>query len=70
MQRTKKLAVFSFPAAGGILAFQRSVRYKNRTPLYLYKKEVLEQTLKDVAGSRATIHTLARDFFVEIDCTT
>jgi len=40
---TKTKAFFSFPVEGGILAWQRKLRYKNRCPLYMYSLPQLHQ---------------------------
>jgi 2-polyprenyl-3-methyl-5-hydroxy-6-metoxy-1,4-benzoquinol methylase len=61
---TRRKAFFSFPAAGGILAWQRQVRYRKRCPLYLYHRSDLEKLFKGVKGVQVAIEPIARDFFV------
>src|SRR5215467_16012387 len=48
-------AFFSFPADGGILAWQRKLRYKKRCALYLYTLPRLEQLFATVPSSRVCI---------------
>ena len=57
-------AFFSFPAAGGLLAWQRQLRYKKRCPLYLYTRERIQDIFSSIPGVRATIEPIDRDFFV------
>ncbi|MEI9973824.1 MAG: class I SAM-dependent methyltransferase [Ignavibacteriota bacterium] len=61
---TRRKAFFSFPAAGGILAWQRQVRYRKRCPLYLYHRDNLDQLFKGVKDVSVTVEPIARDFFV------
>jgi SAM-dependent methyltransferase len=61
---TRHKAFFSFPAAGGLLAWQRKLRYRNRCPLYLYSREQLESLCASFPEARAAIEPIARDFFV------
>ncbi|HLK62886.1 MAG TPA: methyltransferase domain-containing protein [Bryobacteraceae bacterium] len=61
---TRRKAFFSFPAAGGILAWQRQVRYRRRCPLYLYHREDLEKLFANVKDVRVEIEPIARDYFV------
>jgi 2-polyprenyl-3-methyl-5-hydroxy-6-metoxy-1,4-benzoquinol methylase len=67
IELTKGSAFFSFPADGGLLAAQRRYRYRNRTPLYLYRHEPLRSLLDIEAPGRYTIERIARDFFVRVD---
>lgn len=54
-------ALFSFPKAGGFLAWQRRLRYKARCPLYLYSEKRLQELF---AGTSSKIESAARDFYV------
>lgn len=63
---TRRRAFFSFPAAGGLLAWQRQLRYRNRCPLYLYTPARLRALLQAVPGASFTIEPIARDYFVTI----
>jgi len=61
---TRSKAMFSFPVAGGLLGWQRSLRYKKRCDLYLYRQEELEKLFTSFPGVKVTIAPIARDFFV------
>ncbi len=61
---TRRKAFFSFPTAGGILAWQRQVRYRRRCPLYLYHRTDIERLFERVSSVRVEIEPIARDFFV------
>jgi 2-polyprenyl-3-methyl-5-hydroxy-6-metoxy-1,4-benzoquinol methylase len=63
---TSGQAFFSFPAAGGILGWQRRLRYRNRCPLFLYTREEVEHLFL-AAGVEPRIEPIARDFFVTIN---
>jgi SAM-dependent methyltransferase len=56
-------AFFSFPKAGGPLAWQRQLRYRNRCDLYLYREEQI-RALFSAAGAAFAIEPIGRDFFV------
>jgi SAM-dependent methyltransferase len=58
----------SFPKQGGLLTWQRKVRYNMRNcPLYFYSKKSLVNIL-DESGlqGKYTIKDLGRDFFVKV----
>lgn len=59
----------SFPQSGGLLIWQRKVRYKIRNcPLYLYSLKDLKELMKKVGlEGKYEIIDLKRDFFVKID---
>ena len=57
-------AFFSFPAAGGFLAWQREFRYRGRCPLFLYSRPQIERLFADIGGVSASIEKIDRDFFV------
>jgi cyclopropane fatty-acyl-phospholipid synthase-like methyltransferase len=63
---TKLKAFFSFPAEGGILAWQRKLRYKSRCPLYLYSLAQLHQLFSSVGPDHVRIERIARDYFVTV----
>jgi 2-polyprenyl-3-methyl-5-hydroxy-6-metoxy-1,4-benzoquinol methylase len=63
---TKGKAFFSFPADGGILAWQRRQRYKNRCKLFLYKAEELERIFGERECRGVEIQKISRDFFVTV----
>ena len=58
-------AFFSFPKAGGPLAWQRQWRYRNRCDLFLYREEQI-RALFAPTGASFTIDPIGRDFFVTI----
>ncbi len=61
---TAHKAFFSFPVAGGFLAWQRKLRYKRRCPLFLYNREDVESIFRGTAARDVAIEQIARDFFV------
>jgi len=62
----KSRAFFSFPKAGGPLAWQRQLRYRNRCDLFLYSEAQIRK-LFEATGAPFTIESLGRDFFVTIE---
>lgn len=65
---TSSKAFFSFPAAGGFLAWQRKLRYKSRCDLFLYSEPQLRELFASFPEVKTTIEPIARDFFVTVDC--
>jgi hypothetical protein len=63
---TNSKAFFSFPAEGGILAWQRKLRYKSRCPLYLYTLPQLKDLFSSAAPEQVRIEPIARDYFVTV----
>lgn len=63
---TKDKAFFSFPVDGGILAWQRRQRYKNRCKLFLYTAEQLKKIFEETKCHRFEIQKISRDFFVTV----
>ncbi|HVP57235.1 MAG TPA: class I SAM-dependent methyltransferase [bacterium] len=61
---TRRKAFFSFPRHGGLLAWQRKLRYRRRCDLYLYRLDEIEELFKRVGDAQATIERIERDFFV------
>ena len=61
--------MLSFPAAGGILEWQRRLRYRwfSHCELTFYTREDLRRLLEEVAPGRWEIEPIARDFFVNIE---
>jgi 2-polyprenyl-3-methyl-5-hydroxy-6-metoxy-1,4-benzoquinol methylase len=66
---TRSKAFFSFPADGGLLAWQRKLRYRNRCELHMYNREDLGDLVYSFPGVRAKIEPIARDFFVTLEVT-
>ena len=63
LSMTTGRAFFSLPVAGGLLGFQRKLRYRSRCPLFLYTRIQVEELFRSAAGAR--VEQIARDFFVE-----
>jgi len=62
----RRRAFFSFPKAGGPLAWQRQLRYRNRCDLFLYRHEEIHSLLART-GAAFTIESIGRDFFVTVE---
>jgi SAM-dependent methyltransferase len=65
LQATREKAFFSFPAAGGLLAWQRRLRYQRRCQLFLYSEPDLRKLFSQT-GARWELQRLARDYFVTV----
>lgn len=65
LNATTDRAFFSFPAAGGLLAWQRRRRYQRRCELFLYSDKDLEKIFSGT-GTRWECRGLARDYFVTV----
>ncbi len=65
LKMATRRAFFSFPAAGGILGWQRRIRYRARCDLYLYDRSQLEELFSGFEN--VMIETIARDYFVRVD---
>lgn len=61
-------AFLSFPRAGGVLGWQRRVRYRyqHRCELFLYTEEQLHNLFDKFPTIRTTIVPISRDYFVTI----
>jgi SAM-dependent methyltransferase len=66
---TGNKAFFSFPVAGGVLGWQRQLRYKKRCDLFLYTENQLKQLFAKFPDVKATIEPISRDFFVTLEKT-
>jgi 2-polyprenyl-3-methyl-5-hydroxy-6-metoxy-1,4-benzoquinol methylase len=66
---TRSKAFFSFPVDGGLLAWQRKLRYRKRCELYMYTRGQLEKMFAGFPGIHARIEPIARDFFVTASVT-
>jgi 2-polyprenyl-3-methyl-5-hydroxy-6-metoxy-1,4-benzoquinol methylase len=66
IQLTNKSAFLSFPKSGGILAWQRRLRYRRKCPLFMYSREDLQRLSDTFTSTRFEIESLARDWFVTI----
>lgn len=63
---TRGRAFFSFPKAGGPLAWQRQLRYRSRCDLFLYREDQIH-CLFSSTGAAYTIEPIGRDFFVTLE---
>jgi 2-polyprenyl-3-methyl-5-hydroxy-6-metoxy-1,4-benzoquinol methylase len=61
---TRSRAFFSFPADGGLLAWQRRKRYQKRCDLYLYTEPQIRNLFAQFPRIQTNIEPIARDFFV------
>lgn len=59
-------AFFSFPAAEGILAWQRRRRYRHKCDLFLYRREEIPKLFKGMSCEKIKIEKLSRDYFVTV----
>lgn len=64
LRLTRKACFFSFPSSGGVLAWQRRLRYKSRCPLFLYNKEELIRLFSHRRDFHTQIRKIDRDFWV------
>lgn len=63
---TRGRAFFSFPKAGGPLAWQRQLRYRSRCDLFLYREDQI-RSLFSSADATYTVEPIGRDFFVTLE---
>lgn len=63
---TRRRAFFSFPKAGGPLAWQRQLRYRSRCDLFLYREAQIRELLAST-GAAFSIESIGRDFFVTLE---
>ncbi len=63
---TRNKAFFSFPVAGGVLGWQRKLRYQKRCDLFLYTEEQLKEIFANFPEATAKIEPISRDFFVTL----
>ena len=63
---TRSKAFFSFPVAGGILGWQRKIRYQKRCDLFLYTEAQLKHIFANFPEATAKIEPISRDFFVTL----
>lgn len=66
LSMTQDRAFFSFPVAGGLLAWQRKLRYRARCPLFLYTRTQVEELFESIKGAQAQVEPIVRDFFVQV----
>jgi 2-polyprenyl-3-methyl-5-hydroxy-6-metoxy-1,4-benzoquinol methylase len=61
---TRAKAFFSFPVDGGVLGWQRKLRYKRRCDLVMYRREQIDDLFQDTHLGRFEVEKISRDFFV------
>jgi SAM-dependent methyltransferase len=66
LEITRRRAFFSFPKAGGPLAWQRQLRYRGRCDLFLYREQEI-RSLFSSTGAPFQIERIGRDFFVTLE---
>ncbi len=59
-------AFFSFPADGGVLAWQRKVRYRKRCELFMYTEAGVHRLLSRT-GRPFSVERIGRDFFATVE---
>jgi len=59
-------ALFSFPADGGPLAWQRRLRYRSRCALYMYTEPQIRSLVSALGVKASSIEPISRDFFVTL----
>jgi SAM-dependent methyltransferase len=61
---TTDKAFFSFPAAEGILAWQRRRRYRKKCDLFMYRRADIPELFREMPCRRISVEKISRDFFV------
>jgi hypothetical protein len=61
---TRVRAFFSFPLDGGLLAWQRKLRYRARCDLYLYTEDQVRKLFAGTTATRVEVTRIDRDLFV------
>lgn len=64
---TNVRAFFSFPAAEGLLAWQRRRRYRKRCDLFMYRRREIMPLFDKFACAGIEIEKLSRDYVVTVD---
>jgi 2-polyprenyl-3-methyl-5-hydroxy-6-metoxy-1,4-benzoquinol methylase len=60
----RRRAFFSFPRKQGLLAWQRRLRYRGKTDLYMYSRADIERLFAGRPAVEIRIDRIARDYFV------
>ena len=60
----KSRAFFSFPLDGGVLAWQRKLRYKIRCNLFMYTEDQVRQIFSVMTAARVDVRKIDRDLLV------
>jgi 2-polyprenyl-3-methyl-5-hydroxy-6-metoxy-1,4-benzoquinol methylase len=66
LSMTTSKAFFSFPVDGGVLAWQRKLRYKRRCDLYMYNREQLRELFAGLPYRDIHVEQIDRDYFVTV----
>jgi ubiquinone/menaquinone biosynthesis C-methylase UbiE len=64
LRLVNRRAMFSFPAAGGFLAWQRKIRYRSRCELYFYSEQKIAELFTNFSNFEYRIEKISRDYFV------
>jgi ubiquinone/menaquinone biosynthesis C-methylase UbiE len=59
-------AFFSFPSDGGVLAWQRRLRYRSRCPLYLYTEPQIRALVSGLGVRSVDLEAIDRDYFLTL----
>jgi len=62
----RRKAFFSFPVSRGLLAWQRKLRYRRKTDLYLYGREQLRGLFASLPDELLQVERIGRDYFVTV----
>lgn len=60
----KSRAFFSFPLDGGVLAWQRKLRYKSRCNLFMYTEKQVQRVFSAATVAQVDVSKIDRDLFV------
>jgi 2-polyprenyl-3-methyl-5-hydroxy-6-metoxy-1,4-benzoquinol methylase len=60
----KSRAFFSFPLDGGVLAWQRKLRYKSRCNLFMFMENQVQRIFSATTVARIDVSKIDRDLFV------
>lgn len=64
---TTEKVVISFPRDGGILAWQRKMRYRNRCPLFMYTEADIKDIFKAAGLPNPKLRYIGRDIFATVE---
>lgn len=63
---TRNKAFFSFPADGGLLAWQRKFRYKGKCGLFLYDEAKTKNLFEEFSLKVLEMERISRDYFITV----
>jgi 2-polyprenyl-3-methyl-5-hydroxy-6-metoxy-1,4-benzoquinol methylase len=61
---TRVKAFFSFPVEGGLLGWQRKLRYKDRCDLFMYRRQQIDDVFHNADFGKIEVERISRDFLV------